>query len=276
MRRAVILVVVAVSITALTGAYLFIRNNPSADRYHPPSASPEALIAVGNASVLFAHQSVGGNILSGIPAVYEAHGLPSPEFVELAEAGPEDNLVHLRIGENGDPLGKIEAFDSLIRDGLGDNLDVAVLKLCYTDVRHDDDVDAIFAAYRDTLATLQEDYPDVTFVATSVPLQVKRGPLGIVKAWLGRGDHLGAENNATREDLNALIRAEYADTDLFLDVASIESSKHGGDRVTGRHAGEVYFSLNKAYAKDHGHLNTTGAAVTAESFLAVVATGLQG
>lgn len=276
MRRAVTLVLVAVSVAALGAGYVYVRNNPAADPYHPPTASSENLSAVSEARVLFAHRSVGDNILSGVPAVYAEHNLPSPEFVELSEAGPDDNLVHLRIGENGDALGKIEAFDGLIRGGLGEEIDVAVLKLCYTDVRGGDDVNTIFTTYRDTFAALQEDYPDVTFVPATVPLQVKRGPLGIVKAWAGRGDFLGAENNAAREDLNSMIRSEYADTAFIFDVASIESTTEGGDRVTGRHDGDVYFSLNKDYALDAGHLNATGASVAAESFLAVIASGLQG
>lgn len=276
MRRAVILAVVAVSLVALTGTYTLMRlSSPSAAPYEPPTATPEVLNAVGDARVLFAHQSVGGNILSGVPAVYARHGLSAPEFVELSEATPADNLVHLRIGENGDPLGKIEAFDSLIRGGLGDDLDVAVLKLCYQDVRGGADVNAVFSAYRDTLAQLEQDYPDVTFVAATVPLQVKRGPLGVVKAWVGKGDHLGAEHNAAREELNGLLRAEYADTGRLFDVASIESTTEGGDRVTGRHRGEVYFALDKGYAADPGHLNAAGSAVAAEGFLAVVTTGVR-
>lgn len=276
MRRVMTFAVVALSITALAGGYVFVRNNPSADPYHPPSASSEDLTRVSDARVLFAHQSVGGNVLGGIPAVYAAHDLPAPEFVELSEAESQDSLVHLRIGENGDPLGKIEAFDSLIRDGLGDELDVAILKLCYADVHEGTDIDAIFTAYRSTLAALQQDYPDVTFVAATVPLQVKRGPLGTAKALVGHGDHLGPEHNALREQLNARLRAEYADTNVFFDIASIESTTRDGDRVTGRYDGGLYFALDKAYAKDPGHLNEAGAGLAAESFLAVIATSLRG
>lgn len=274
MRRAVILIAAAISIAVLTTSYTVLRGGSDAAEYELPKVSPEALDAVAEGRVLFAHQSVGGNILGGVPAVYAAHGRTAPPAVELSDAGPEDALVHVRIGANGDPLGKIREFDRLIRGGLGEQLDVAVLKLCYADVHEGADVHGIFTAYRDTLHGLQQDYPDVTFVAATVPLQVKRGPLGTIKAWVGQGDRLGSEHNATRDELNALLRAEYADTHLF-DVASIESTTEGGDRVTARHDGEVVYALHKDYAKDPGHLNADGAAVVAEGFLAVVAGGLR-
>lgn len=276
MRRAVILIATVLSIGALTSTYAVARGlSPSAPAYHPPTASRETLATVADARVLFAHHSVGGNVLSGLPAVYQAHDLTAPKFVDLSDAEPGDNLIHLRIGQNGDPLGKITEFDSLIRSGLGDELDVAVLKLCYVDIRRDADINGVFTAYRDTYARLQQDYPSVRFVAATVPLQVKRGPLGTLKSWVGRGDTLGSEHNAAREELNALLRAEYADTNLLFDIASIESTTQGGDRVTGRHDGATYFALNKAYAADAGHLNDIGSAVVAESLLAVIVAALK-
>lgn len=272
MRRILVIAVAALSVTGLLTAYsLFLGDRATGDPYDPPTASADQVRAVAGARVFFAHQSVGVNILDGLADVYQAHGLPAPRTVQPGEAGPEDRLIEVRIGENGDGLGKIEAFDALLRDGLAEDLDVAILKLCYTDIREGEDVGRLFRAYTDTLTALEQDYPEVTFVAATVPLQVKRGPLGKVKAWLGKPDRLGPEHNTTREQFNALVRAEYAGTGHLFDVASIESTSPDGNRKAGKHDGELYYSLDKAYASDSGHLNATGAAAVAEGFVAAVA-----
>ncbi|QDO87431.1 hypothetical protein FNH13_03015 [Ornithinimicrobium ciconiae] len=276
MRRAVILIAAAVSIAALTATFVFVSGRwADGEPFVPPTATPDDLTSVGEARVFFAHQSVGVDIVSALPAVYRAQDLEPPRIAELTEATPSDNLLDYRIGTNGDPIGKIEEFDALIRGGLGDEIDVAVLKLCYIDVREGTDIDALFTTYRDTLAALQRDYPDVTFVAATVPVSVRRGPLGTLKGWLGQGDDFGSEHNVTREQLNAQIRQEYADTNLLFDVAAIQSTTEDGDRVAGTHGGQLYYALTKDYARDAAHLNETGGAVAAESLVAVIGTGLR-
>lgn len=279
MRRAGILTVVAVSVAALTSAYVFAHGRwVDGEPFTPPTVSPEDLVAVSNSRVFFAHQSVGVDILKGMAEVYRDHGLAPPPIAELSDSGAEadETVVHVRIGKNRDPLGKIEHFDALIRGGLGDEIDAAVLKLCYVDVRDGTDVDALFASYRDTLADLQRDYPAVVFVAATVPVSVRRGPLGTLKGWLGRGDNFGSEHNVARQELNALIRREYADTSLLFDLAAIESTSAQGDRVAGTHDGDLFYALTKDYARDAGHLNATGGAVAAKGLLSIVGRGLRG
>lgn len=272
MPRSVILVIVAVTMATILAIYSLTRGaEVAAEPYQAPTASREDLIAASETRLFFAHQSVGGNILDGVADVYRANGLPTPHVAEVADADPDAHLLHTRIGANGDPLGKISDFDSLIRGGLGDDVDVAVLKLCYSDVRDDTDLDEVFATYTGTIRALQEDYPDVTFLAATVPLSIQRSPAGTLKEWLGRGDKYGAEHNVAREKFNARLRAEFAGTDLLFDVASIESTTQGGERVAALHDGALYYSLDRAYAKDPGHLNESGAAVVANGLLAVVA-----
>lgn len=272
MRQSLLVAGATVSIIAVGIAAVLLRDsNPEGVPYQPPTASAEQLHAVSHARVFFAHQSVGSNIVDGVPAVYQAKNLPAPEFTQLAAAGADDNLLEVQIGENGDPLGKIAEFDELIRSGLGNTINVAVLKLCYVDVQEGTDVQKIFNQYRDTLAGLRSDYPNVEFVPATVPLTTLDGPLDTVKAWLGRGDGFGPGDNLVREELNALLRAEYAGTGLLFDIAAIESTTLHGDRVTGRHNGNIYYALEETYASDTAHLNPKGAAVVADSFLAVVA-----
>lgn len=276
MRRSVILLAAAISIATVVGTYAIVSSGrPTGDPYKPPTASRVDLVAVSDARVFFAHQSVGGNILDGFPSVFESHHLRAPQVRELADAGPGDHVVHTRIGQNGDPLGKIEEFDTLVRGGLGDNVDVAVLKLCYSDVRANTDVNEVFTSYRDTMAALQESYPEVTFVAATVPLTTKRDATGTVKQWLGRGDKYGPEHNVAREEFNALLRAKHAGTNLLFDVASIESTAEGGERITGRHGSQLHYALDQARASDHGHLNEAGGVAVADGMLAVLAKALQ-
>lgn len=272
MRRVMFIVVAAVSVAAVTAAFAFLHGRyAEGEPFAPQTVSADELAALDGVRVFFAHQSVGVDIIEGTEGVYRSHGLDPPRFVELAEAGPQDALVHVRIGENGDPLGKITEFEALIRGGLGDEIDVAVLKLCYVDVREDTDVEEIFTAYRDTLAELGRDYPEVTFVPATVPVSVRRGPLGTLKGWLGRGDNFGAEHNVTRQELNTLIRDEYAHTHRLFDIAAIQSTDEHGDRVAGTHGGDLYYALAKGLARDAGHLNETGGLIAAQDFLAAAA-----
>ncbi len=59
-----------------------------------------------------------------------------------------------------------------------------MMKLCYVDIAADTDVDALFAAYRETIATLERDFPKVTFVHVTVPLMTEPGLLSKLKSRL--------------------------------------------------------------------------------------------
>lgn len=274
MLRRLIVAVAAVCVVVLVVGYAWVRSDrPPGVPYASPTATDDDLSAVAASSILFAHQSVGVNVLDGISSVYADRGLPAPQIGDPAGAAP-GVIAHIRIGANRDPFGKIDAFDALIRSGVGDRIDVAILKLCYEDVREGDDVAAIFAAYRDTLSQLRQDYPEVAFVAATVPLNIKRGPLGTVKDWVGRGDAYGPEHNVVRERFNTLVRDEYGG-ELLFDVAALESTAPDGVRITGMHEGDLYYALDKEYASDSGHLNEAGAAIVAEGFLAVMAQALR-
>ena len=275
LRRLTILAAAATAVV-LVAAFTYVRiDNPDGEAHVNPTVTDEQLTDASEATVFFAHQSVGVNVVDGIAAVYANHDVPTPAVVDVTDGQTADaGLLHLRIGTNGDPHGKIHAFDAMIRDGLGDDVDVAMLKLCYVDIRDGADIDAIFTDYRDTIAALQHDYPQTSFVAATVPLNTKRDPVATLKGWLGRGDRYGAEHNALREQLNAMIRAEYAGAGALFDIAAIESTAPDGNRSTGRHRGTVYYALDQGYASDHGHLNEAGAVAAAQGFLSVVSEAL--
>ena len=129
------------------------------------------------------------------------------------------------------------------------------MNFCWGDVFSNTDVDALFARYRDTMAALERDFPNVTFIHVTVPLTTEPGLFTELKTWvktlLGRRDVFGQRANVTRERLNALIRGEYAGRHLF-DLAAIESTKPDGTRVSGRYDNQGYFALYDGYASDSG------------------------
>lgn len=244
-----------------------------------PQVTRADLEQVARTRVFFGHQSVGFNILSGIPAVFAAHGVAAPT-VHHGRAVPDPApsggfLLDAPIGANTDPLAKIRDFDALIRGGLGRQVDVAVMKLCYIDIVPGTDVDAVFAAYRDTLAALEKDFPGVRFVAATVPLTTRPSPPARLKQAVTGNDAYGARANAARERLNELIRRQYAGAHLF-DLAAVESTAPDGTRVSGRSGGRPYFALHGGYAADSGHLNDDGSRRAASAWLAAVARACAG
>ena len=111
---------------------------------------------------------------------------------------PDGGFIgHAFIGENEKPLLKIEDFDAKMRSGIGEQVDVAMMKLCYVDITSDTDVDALFATYRETIAALERDFPKVTFVHVTVPLMTEQGLLSKLKSRL-TGEQPGTARPRTR------------------------------------------------------------------------------
>ena len=233
------------------------------------AAEDGALQQSAGMRIFFAHQSVGGNILGGIPDAYSAAGVSPPDVVEVSgdprrvstlPTSSDGFFAHTVVGVNGDPIGKLEEFDSWLRSGMAEQVDVAFIKLCYIDFTTETDVDAVFDSYRQTLTGLERDYPDVKFVALTTPLTTEPGLKTKAKALLG-GNNPSPGDNAARQRFNALLRAEYGDR-LF-DVAALESTAPDGSRVEGSFEGQEYFALYDGYALDEGHLDGSTSAVAA-------------
>lgn len=271
-RKSLITVVAALAVAAVVGATSLLRESTvDGQEYHIPTASSEDLEAIASAKVFFAHQSVGFNMMDAVPHLYLDSGIPAPTVNETTDEPAAAQIVHVKIGKNGDPLGKIDEFDAIMRSGMADAVDVAVLKLCYVDFQVGTDAQQIFEAYRDMLSSLAADYPGTSFVAATAPLTTERGPLGRLKGMLGQGDNLGPEHNVVREQFNSLMRAEYDGPGELFDIAAIQSTSNDGQRMGGTYDGESYFAMAKEYSSDPGHLDADGAAVVTSAFLAVLA-----
>src|SRR5271170_5860722 len=137
------------------------------------------LAAVARTRVFFGHYFVGMSVLDAVPGVYADHGVSAPP-IELgrAEPGPDGGFIaHKFIGKGVEDAGKpqLEDFDRTMRGGMGRQVDVALMKFCWGDIWSDTDVDALFTRYRDTMAALERDFPDVTFIHVTVPLSTEPG-----------------------------------------------------------------------------------------------------
>jgi hypothetical protein len=234
------------------------------------------LTAVARTRVFFGHFSVGMNVLDAVPGVYADHGVSAPP-IERGGTQPGPNggfIAHQFIGTEADGKPPLEDFDRTMRGGMGRQVDVALMKFCWGDVLSKTDVDALFARYRDTMAALERDFPNVTFIHVTEPLTTEPGlftelKIGL-KTLLGRGDWRGQPANVARERMNALIRREYTGRHLF-DLAAIESTKPDGTRVSGRYDNQEYFALYDGYASDFAHLNAVGSKIAATAFLEAIA-----
>lgn len=259
----------SLGMVALVGGILYFEREET----HVPAPNTAAsgitadeLVAAAGKRLYFGHMSVGYNILDGLSDVYATKGVAAPALVDLdAGASPDapalttGSVLHAEIGVNGDPLGKLANFDAALRGGLAGEVEVALLKFCYVDIRADTDVNSLFEAYSTTMAALERDFPEVTFLYATTPLTVPEpGIKGALKALLGRTD------NPARERYNALVRAAYADTGRLFDVAAAEATAPDGTASP---------ALYPGYASDGAHLNASGSAVVAVELLHLLAQG---
>jgi hypothetical protein len=232
----------------------------------------DELAKVSHTKVFFGHQSVGMNVLSGVPGVYAARHMTAPTIEQgRTRPGPDGGFVgHAFIGENEKPLLKIQDFAAKMGSGIGQQVDVAMMKLCYVDITSHTDVGALFATYRQTITALERDLSMVTFVHVTVPLMTEQTLLSKLKSRFTGSSQYGPADNAARERLNVLIRCEYAGGCLF-DLAAVESTAPDGSRVMGTYRGQQYYRLYDGYAHDSGHLNEEGARMAATAWLRVIA-----
>lgn len=222
-----------------------------------PAVQPQDLKVFRTKRIYFGHQSVGENILDGLGTLYRANGAPAPTIQEVTAAanvkGGERNLLHSLIGENGDPDSKLAAFASMMRSGMAERVDVALMKLCYVDIKRTTDPRTVFEHYRTTMGALEREFPRVTFVYTTIPLRTA-----------------DAYRNNLRTQFNSLVRTELKDK-VVLDIAEVESRAVDGSRATDSTFGFPYEQLQSNYASDGAHLNTEGAKRVAASLVATVA-----
>ncbi len=224
--------------------------------------------------VFFGHQSVGANVINGVTLTFSALGLSAPSVVETREHVAVDGgfVAHAHVGVNGDPNGKFADFVAVMGGPLGDQVDVAMVKLCYADIVAGTDVNAVFYAYSAMMDDLARSHPSVELLYTTVPLSTDRGWKATIKSWIGQNDQMGPADNEARQRYNELIRARFGASGRLFDIAAIEAtvSSSPTERTLD---GKKYFVLNSALAADPGHLNDLGSRLVAADFIRLVARG---
>lgn len=255
----------AVAVVAAAGVGVWKSGSAPGPLPEISSVTEELTVLTGD-RVFFGHQSVGTNTLEGLEAL--AQGAVSViETTDPSDIAP-GTVAHAYVGTNGDPQSKIDAFADIIEGGVGDAVDVAVLKLCYTDVTAGSDAAAVATAYIAALDQLAARYPAVRFVGATVPLMTEPDWVDGVKGSLGRGDGRSAEDNIVRQQFNELMRAHFDGNAALFDIADVESM-HG--RTAHRNGDTEYYALSLEYASDPGHLNAEGAHAAATEFVRVLA-----
>jgi len=223
--------------------------------------SQATLSKINEKRIYFAHQSVGYNILDGISDLsleLKVKDLNKSYFSESSF------FLHSIIGKNTKPLSKLKDYSNKLSNDLGDNIDIAILKLCYVDINRTTDIPELFKAYRETYNILNTRFPEVTFVHFTTPLTTRqRGLKTMIKRIIGK-EIRGDKDNLNRQQFNELVRKNY---DIVFDLAEIESTRPDGTRTTHTLEGQKYYSLFPEYSSDGGHLNENTSKNIAEKLL---------
>lgn len=230
---------------------------------------PEQWKALETRRIFFGHQSVGGNLIQGVQEVVSA-SRTAVRVVETAdpEVMSEPGLYHARIGSNGAPASKLEAFVSIV--GRMGGPSTAVMKYCYVDVTKDTDPAALFEEYRLGVEALQATRQGITVLHVTLPLLADHGALRHAAAVL-RGKPTYREVNRIREQYNDLLRQTYGGREPIFDLARLESTKLDGSRATVRYRGLAIPVLAPEWTYDGGHLNEAGRRRMAGVFLDTLA-----
>lgn len=217
--------------------------------------------------VFFGHQSVGENILDGVRDLCTRVGRAWPIVLEGEQVPRRGGvLLHARVGRNEQPLSKLEDFRRLLDEGLGQRVDLALLKFCYIDINERTDVEALFEAYRTAIDDLARRHPTVSIVPVTSPIRHVPGGLGIwARELLGRPNRAKLANRQ-RQRFNELIRSTYAGRPI-IDVAASQSTRPDGRRDRFQCDGTSCDNLVSAYTDDGGHLNTVGRVAVASAFV---------
>lgn len=227
--------------------------------------------------IYFAHQSVGKNIIAGINDIVaekkqvKLHIVPLENINDISEPV----FVHSFIGHNMDPQSKIDGFSNVLENGLGDKVDIAILKMCFIDISPSTDVEKLFDAYRDFVSEITSKYENLQFVVCTVPIVVQDNSLkGIAKSFvkkiIGKTDY-GHKANIAREEFNNRIRKEYSGKFPVFDIAKLEATTQDGQLLQFEKNGMRTLRMVPEYSSDGEHLNPLGRKFVAEQLLILLA-----
>ena len=260
-ERACFLAPVLGSFLALAAAFL-IFSSPGYAEEQAVSLTKADVEAAARQRVLFAHQSVGANILDGVRKLADENNVKLTITESRSDQGKTPAIFQFMVGRNGDPLGKIKDFVST--SSSFPDIDVALMKICYVDLNKNSDATAVAKTYADAIKTLQRAHPSTRFIAITSPLTAV--PSG-AKAWvksLIKGSSPELADNEKRKEFNDYLRKEF-DKDHIFDLAALEAEKAVADD------GKEIEVMRRSLTDDSGHLNAAGQRLVGAAFIKLLA-----
>ena len=260
-ERACFLAPVLGSFLALAAAFL-IFSSPGYAEEQAVSLTKADVEAAARQRVLFAHQSVGANILDGVRKLADENNVKLTITESRSDQGKTPAIFQFMVGRNGDPLGKIKDFVST--SSSFSDIDVALMKICYVDLNKSSDATAVAKTYADAIKTLQRAHPSTRFIAITSPLTAV--PSG-AKAWvksLIKGSSPELADNEKRKEFNDYLRKEF-DKDHLFDLAALEAEKAVADD------GKEIQVMRPSLTDDGGHLNAAGQRIVGAAFIKLLA-----
>lgn len=232
----------------------------------PTEIDGPTITAALNNRWVFAHQSVGMQVIQGIQTLCDMYGLPDPTVIDVETGtipGSGPYLGHWYVGTNGDGFSKLTDYNTTIRGGLYTQADIFVLKFCYADLRPNVGYtpQQLFDQYKLIMDGLIADFPTKTFILATETIVMEADEDG--------------PNNGLRMTFNNLVRAEYGDSHLW-DIALALSTDPDGNRIRTGTAPNYIEHLYSAYASpDMEHISgvdSIGRRAAAAPLLQILAT----
>ena len=118
-----------------------------------------------NKKIFFGHQSVGNGVLKGIDSLMSNNSINKINIVLTRDTSDFGNPIfaHFKIGTNLDPISKIDDFVNILESGVGKNVDIAMMKLCYVDFNKDTDISQLFNYYQLPSTRLKTQFPELIY-----------------------------------------------------------------------------------------------------------------
>ena len=109
--------------------------------------------------IYFGHQSVGFNIIDGIKDLMKENPQIKLNIVETSKQADFKISIfaHSAIGNNEEPISKIDAFANFMKKGLGGKADVASLKFCFVDIRSTTNIESLFNNYKNKMSLMKKE-----------------------------------------------------------------------------------------------------------------------
>lgn len=239
------------------------------------SVSPSQWQTLSQKKILFAHMSVGNNILDGCNAVLGQY--PELSLTITKTSNPDQmrlpGIYHELLGFNAEPARKVQSFGVLLNSVHTAAPDMVLMKFCYVDIYSDTDVGSLFKAYCQAISDLKTQMPNTLFLhctvpLTSSPISFKKLVKETAKQILGRSNHV--DDNLKRFQFNEMIRKTWPAEEV-LDIARIEAATPEGFLCFNAKQGQKIPFLYKDYTTDGGHLNDVGSQRIGEQLLIFLA-----